>query len=278
ALSDLPGTNQVNIDYVEAKPEELNRVTHTIAVMSGKGGVGKSLVSGLIAIALKRKGFEVGILDGDITGPSIPRMFGIKLPPGGTEGAMFPQISGSGIGVMSVNLLLGSEDEAAICRGPVVTSTIKEFKEEVVWGNLDYLIIDLPPGTSDAPLTVMQNFPLDGVIIVLTPQGLVHMIVKKAVNMARKMNQRILGLVENMSYFYLAELDRRIEISSRSLARDIASEIDAPLFASLPVDPEIARLCDEGKIEDYGLGLVEQLGEALLQSLDAVPAGAGTNI
>jgi len=212
AIEKLPEVNEVKVEYADAKAKDLNKIDHIFAVMSGKGGVGKSLVSSLVAIGLKRKGYEVGILDADITGPSIPKMFGLKVPPGGNESGMLPVLTESGIEVMSINLLLPSEDDAVIWRGPLIGNTIKQFGEEVLWGKLDYLIIDLPPGTADAPLTVMQSFPISGVIVVFTPQALVEMIVKKAVNMARKMDKRVLGVVENMSYLYVPEIDKRIEV------------------------------------------------------------------
>jgi len=194
-LKGLPGVNKVEVDFIAARPTELNQISHTIAVMSGKGGVGKSLVSSLMAIALNRKGYDVGILDADITGPSIPRMFGVNERPELGEGGILPVLSKSGIGIMSINLLLPSEDEAVIWRGPLIGRAITQFQENVLWGKLDFLIIDLPPGTADAPLTVLQSFQVTGVIIVFTPQSLTAMIVRKAVNMAKSMNKPILGVV-----------------------------------------------------------------------------------
>jgi len=267
AIKKLPEVNEVNVEYIDAKAKELNQIGHIIAVMSGKGGVGKSLVSSLFAIALKRKGNEVGILDADITGPSIPKMFGINVPPGGNESGILPVPSKSGIEVMSINLLLPSEDDALIWRGPLIGKTIIQFGEEVLWGKLDYLIIDLPPGTADAALTVMQSFPISGVIIVFTPQDLVEMIVRKAVNMARKMEKRVLGVVENMSYLYLPELGKKIEIFGRSRGEEMASSANAPLLGQLPIDPELARLCDEGNIERYDSEVVSQLEQSLLQTI-----------
>jgi Mrp family chromosome partitioning ATPase len=202
-LGKLPEVNGVEVSFVEAKPKDLNEITHVLAVMSGKGGVGKSLVASLSAVSLKRQGYEVGILDADITGASIPKMFGIDYRPAGSDSGILPVLSKSGIEVMSINLLLPSEDDAVIWRGPLIGKVITQFWEEVLWGKLDYLIVDLPPGTADAPLTVMQTLPISGVIIVFTPQDLVEMIVKKAVNMAQKMQKRVLGVVENMSYLYV---------------------------------------------------------------------------
>ncbi len=265
AIKNLPEVKEVTINFSSVKAKELNKIDQIIAVMSGKGGVGKSLVSGLIAIALKRKGYEVGILDADITGPSIPKMFGIKVPPSGNEDGMLPVLSKSGIEVMSINLLLPSEDDAVIWRGPLIGNTIKQFGEDVLWGKLDYLIVDLPPGTADAPLTLMQSFPISGIVVVFTPQDLVEMIVKKAVKMAQKMEKRVLGVVENMSYLYVPEIDKKIEIFGKSRAEQMATAAQAPLLGKLPIDPELARLCDEGSIERYDGEIITKLGETLEQ-------------
>jgi Mrp family chromosome partitioning ATPase len=269
AIKKLPEVKEVKVEYVDAKPKDLNKIENIFAVMSGKGGVGKSLVSGLLAIALKRKRYEVGILDADITGPSIPKMFGLKVPPGGNESGVLPVLTESGIEVISINLLLPSEDDAVIWRGPLIGNTIKQFGEEVLWGRLNYLIIDLPPGTADAPLTVMQSFPISGVIVVFTPQDLVEMIVKKAVNMARQMGKRVLGVVENMSYLYIPEINKRIEIFGRSRGEEMARAVRAPLLGQLPIEPEIAKLCDEGNIECYDGEIVNRLGESLVQAVSA---------
>jgi hydrogenase maturation protease len=267
AIKKLPEIKEVTVNYSSVKAKELNKIDRIIAVMSGKGGVGKSLVSGLLAIALKRRGYEVGILDADITGPSIPKMFGIKVPPSGNEDGMLPVLSKSGIEVMSVNLLLPSEDDAVIWRGPLIGNTIKQFGEDVLWGKLDYLIVDLPPGTADAPLTLMQSFPISGVIVVFTPQDLVEMIVKKAVKMAQKMEKKVLGVVENMSYLYVPEIDKRIEIFGQSRAEYMAGVAGAPLLGKLPIDPELAKLCDEGEIERYSGDIVVSLGESFIKAL-----------
>ena len=266
-LHDLPGIKEVTVEYIDAKPSEVNRIGNVIAVMSGKGGVGKSLVTALTAIALRRKGYEVGILDADITGPSIPKMFGITGHPGGSETAILPVTSKSGIEIMSINLLLPNEDEAVIWRGPLIAKTITQFWGDVLWGNLDYLIVDLPPGTADAPLTVMQSLPLLGVIIVFTPQDLTAMIVRKAVNMTRHMNKPVLGIVENMSYLYVPEINKKIEIFGKSRGEEMAHVTGAPLLGQLPLDPELAKLCDEGNIELYNTEVVGKLEETLLQAL-----------
>ena len=268
-LERLPEVNKVEVEFVEAKPAELNKIGHTFAVMSGKGGVGKSLVASLAAVLLKRRGYEVGILDADITGPSIPKMFGITARPTGSDSGILPVLSRSGIAVMSINLLLPSEDDAVIWRGPLISNTIKQFGEDVLWGKLDYLIIDLPPGTADAPLTVMQSFPISGVIIVYTPQDLVDMIVRKAVNMAQKMDKPVLGVVENMSYLYVPEIDKRIELFGRSRGEEMAKAAKAPLLGQLPIDPELAKLCDEGNIERYNADIMNSLSQSLSQTISA---------
>ena len=263
----LSGVKKVELEFSEAKPAELNKIGNIVAVMSGKGGVGKSLVAGLSAISLKRQGYEVGILDADLTGPSIPKMFGITGRPSGSESGILPVLSRSGIELMSINLLLPQEDDAVIWRGPLISNTIKQFWEDVLWGKLDYLLIDLPPGTADAPLTVMQSFPISGVIIVFTPQDLTAMIVRKAVNMAQKMNKSVLGVVENMSYLHLPDMDKRIEIFGPSRGEEMAQSSKAPLLGQLPLDPELARLCDHGEIESYDSEIMNAFGQSLKDAL-----------
>ena len=263
----LAGVADVQVEFTDLKPAELNQIQRVIAVMSGKGGVGKSLVAGLIAVALRRQGGEVGILDADITGPSIPKMFGIKERPGGSSTGILPVLSRSGIEVMSFNLLMPQEDEAVIWRGPLISRAITQFWEDVVWGRLDYLVVDLPPGTSDASLTVMQSLPIAGIVIVSTPQDLAAMIVKKALSMAQKMGKPILGVVENMSYLYLPDIDRRIEIFGKSKAEEMAQAAHAPLLGQLPIDPELARLCDEGGIERYSSDVLTSLAQNLVPAL-----------
>ncbi len=263
SLNDLYDVKNISVDFTDAVPLDLNKVGNVIAVMSGKGGVGKSLVSGLTAIALRRKGYEVGILDADITGASIPKMFGITDRPGGSESGILPVTSKTGIEVMSINLLLPSEDDAVIWRGPLIGKAITQFWEEVIWGSLDYLIVDLPPGTADAPLTVMQSLPISGVIVVFTPQDLTAMIVRKAVKMAQQMDKRILGVVENMSYLYVRQIDKNIELFGKSRGEEMAAEAKAPLLGKIPVDPDLAALCDAGHIEQYQSSLIDQIGDYL---------------
>ena len=262
----IPGIKKVTIDFVEAMPKELNEVKNIVAIMSGKGGVGKSLVTSLIAISLARRGYEVGILDADITGPSIPRMFGISGRPAGSESGILPALSHLSIGIMSINLLLDNEDDAVIWRGPLIGKTITQFWEDVLWGKLDYLLVDLPPGTSDAPLTVMQSLPLSGVIIVFSPQELAVMVVKKAVRMAKQMSIPIIGVVENMSYFLLPDSGKRIELFGKSKGEEMAKAADAPLLGQLPIDPQLAQLCDEGNIEHYDSEAMRSFADAFLKA------------
>jgi len=265
--NNLTEVNEVNVRYVDGNPKDLNEIGNVIAIMSGKGGVGKSLVASLTAVSLQRLGYDVGILDADITGPSIPKMFGITTRPSGNETGIMPVSSKSGIEVMSINLLLPSEDEAVIWRGPIIAKVITQFWEEVLWGKLDYLIVDLPPGTADAPLTVLQTLPVAGIIIVFTPQDLTAMVVRKAVNMARHMEKPILGVIENMSYLHVPEIGKNIEVFGKSRGDEMARAANAPLLGQLPIDPELARLSDEGNIEHYDAEMVTKLRESLSQIL-----------
>jgi Mrp family chromosome partitioning ATPase len=260
-VKEIEGVESVTVIYEASTASKLNKIGQVIAVMSGKGGVGKSLVTGLAAIALRRQGYSVGILDADITGPSIPKMFGIHGKPEGSEAGMLPVSSETGIKVMSLNLLLPDENEAVIWRGPIIGKVITQFWEEVLWGQLDYLIVDLPPGTADAPLTVMQQLPISGIIIVSSPQDLATMIVKKAVNMAKTMKKPIIGVVENMSYLYVAEINKKIELFGPSRGEEMAKAAGAPLIAQIPIDPELAKLCDRGEIELYSSENIERLGQ-----------------
>ena len=266
-ISKTNDVSEVNVEFADGKAKEINQVDRVIAVMSGKGGVGKSLVTSLLAVALRRQGKEVGILDADITGPSIPKMLGVTGRPMGTESGILPVPSRSGIEVMSINLLLPEDDEAVIWRGPLIGRTITQFWEDVLWGHLDYLLVDLPPGTADAPLTVMQSLPVFGVVIVFTPQDLTNMVVRKAVKMAQKMDIRILGAVENMSYLYLPEIDKKMEIFGKSRGQEMAQAANAPLLAQLPIDPELARLCDEGNIERYDSEIYDAFVHNLTETL-----------
>jgi Mrp family chromosome partitioning ATPase len=268
AVLALDGVQEVSVTLTEMTAEEkgriapgkpqsgqvehLNQIRHVIAVMSGKGGVGKSLVSGLLAVALRRRQHTVGVLDADITGPSIPKML---LPddarPGHSPLAMLPAETETGIKVMSINLLLERQDQAVIWRGPRIGGVIRQFWSDVLWGELDYLIVDLPPGTSDASLTVMQALPLSGVVLVTSPQDLAGMVVRKAAHMTRELSVSLLGLIENMSYFVCPDTGKQHEIFGPSHAEQVALELGTLFLGRLPIDPEIAKLCDVGRIESY---------------------------
>lgn len=244
---------------------EQKGITHVIAVMSGKGGVGKSLVAGVLAVGLARRSFQVGVLDGDITGPSIPRMFGVREKPAVVPKTqtLTPPKSRGGIPIMSMNLLLPSEDEAVIWRGPMISGAIRQFFSDVAWGELDYLIVDLPPGTSDAPLTVMQALPVSGVLLVTTPQALATMIVTKAVRLVKQLGGDILGVVENMSYVKMPDGSHN-EVFGPSQGLKLVIAANAPLLARIPIDPEIARLADSGWIEQYLGAEADQLVDNFL--------------
>ena len=263
----MDGIDEVKVEFLQDTPKDINQIGKLIAVMSGKGGVGKSLVTGLLALAMARQGKSIGILDADITGPSIPKMFGVKMRPGGSETGILPVPSRTGIEIMSINLLLPNEDDAVIWRGPLIAKSIQQFWEEVLWGKLDYLMVDLPPGTADVPLTVMQSLPLAGVIITFTPQDLTAMIVRKAVHMAGQMNVPVLGVVENMSYFLIPETGKQIEIFGPSKGTEMAKSAGAPLLGQIPLDPELARLCDAGSIESYQSDLFNDFQEAATRIL-----------
>jgi hybrid cluster-associated redox disulfide protein len=227
------------------------KIKQVIAIMSGKGGVGKSLVTGLLAVSLRRQGQRVGILDGDITGPSIARMFGTKGSPGKSEsGGIEPLVSRGGIKVMSMNMFLEHDSDPVVWRGPMISSAIKQFYSDVDWGNLDYLLVDLPPGTSDAPMTVLQSLPVDGIVIVSSPQMLATMIVMKCINMVRQLKGVIVGLVENMAYFETPK-GERYDIFGPSNGAELVGMTGAPLLAQLPIDPTLTTLCDTGRIEEY---------------------------
>jgi Mrp family chromosome partitioning ATPase len=266
SVKTLPDVKEVETEFVEAKLSEVNEVKHVVAVMSGKGGVGKSLVSGLLALSLARQDLEAGILDGDITGPSIPRMFGMTVRPTGSDSGIMPVSTKTGIEMMSINLFLPHEDDAVIWRGPLIGKAITQFWEEVLWGKLDYLIVDLPPGTADAPLTVLQSLPVSGVVIVFSPQELAAMVVRKAVQMCQEMKIPIIGVVENMSYLVLPDTGKRFEVFGKSRAQEMAKAAGAPLLAQLPIDPELAKLCDDGDLEQYNSPLIADFGKAFIQA------------
>ncbi len=243
------------------------KIKQVIAVMSGKGGVGKSLVAGLLAVSLRRQGLRVGILDGDITGPSIARMFGTRgQPRPSSGGGISPLTSRGDIKVMSMNMFLENESDPVVWRGPMVSSAIKQFYSDVDWGELDYLLVDLPPGTSDAPMTVLQSLPVDGIIIVSSPQMLATMVVKKCINMVRQLKGVIVGVVENMAYFETPD-GERYEIFGASNGPDLVNLTGAPLLAQLPIDPRLANLCDAGRVEEYHAPAYDELATNFVNTL-----------
>ncbi|HUY76297.1 MAG TPA: P-loop NTPase [Ktedonobacterales bacterium] len=236
------------------------KIRHIVAVMSGKGGVGKSLVTGLLATSLARQGLKVGVLDGDITGPSIAKEFGVHDRPTKGEAGIDPAHTQGGIKIISMNMFLPNATDPVTWRGPMVSSAIKQFYSDVDWGKLDYLLVDLPPGTSDAPMTVMQSLPLDGVVIVSSPQMLATEIVVKCIKMVQSMKGKVLGVVENMAYLTMPDGSRN-EIFGPSNGADLVVMTGAPLLAQLPIDPEIAMLCDAGKLEEYNSAEFDTLAE-----------------
>lgn len=238
-----------NADSMIEKLNEMSSVKKVIGIVSGKGGVGKSLVTSLMAVLMNRRGYNTAILDADVTGPSIPKAFGIKGRAEGSEFGIFPKKSKMGIDVMSVNLLLENETDPVVWRGPVIAGTVKQFWTDVIWNDVDFMFVDMPPGTGDVPLTVFQSLPIDGIIIVTSPQELVSMIVGKAVKMANMMNIPIVGLVENMSYAQCPDCDKKIHVFGESHIEGIAKENNLEVLAQLPINPEIAKQVDQGVIE-----------------------------
>ena len=240
-----------------APQNKASDVKHVIGVVSGKGGVGKSSVTSLLATLTRRLDYKTAILDADITGPSIPKIFGLKGDVTGCEDGILPLTTATGIHAMSVNMLMQDETAPVIWRGPVIAGTVKQFWTDVVWGDVDYMYVDMPPGTGDVPLTVMQSLPLDGIIIVATPQDLVSMIVAKAVNMARLMNVPIIGIIENYSYLVCPDCGKKIEVFGKSHVDEIAKEYCIPVLGRLPIDPKLAALCDAGTIETVETDLLD---------------------
>ncbi len=242
---------------------ELSSVKKVIGVVSGKGGVGKSLVTSLMSVNMNRKGYRTAILDADITGPSIPKAFGLKEKVMSNEMGIFPAKTNTGIEVMSINLLLANETDPVVWRGPVIAGTVKQFWSDVIWHDVDFMFVDMPPGTGDVPLTVFQSLPIDGIIIVTSPQELVSMIVEKAVKMAKMMNVPILGLVENMSYFVCPDCDKQYPIFGESHIEEIAVEHGISTYAKLPVNPKLSAACDRGMIELYEGDWLDSLADSL---------------
>ena len=241
-------------DSCSSKPQDFRKpanahshINKVIAVVSGKGGVGKSMVTASLARLMREQGFSVGILDADITGPSIPKMYGIHETAKGTEEGIFPSEAKDGTKIMSVNLLLEHESDPVIWRGPIIANVVTQFWTDVIWGELDYLFVDMPPGTGDVPLTVFQSLPVDGVVIVTSPQDLVQMIVKKAYNMARQMNIPVLGVVENYSYLICPDCGRKISVFGESHIDEAAKELDLPVLGKMPIDAGLSEAVEQEK-------------------------------
>lgn len=245
------------------KTNDFNDIKKVIAVVSGKGGVGKSMVTSLMAVMMNRMGYKSSILDADVTGPSIPKAFGITEKASANELGIFPIRTKTGIGTMSVNNLLENDTDPVVWRGPVIAGTVKQFWTDVLWGDVDYLFVDMPPGTGDVPLTVFQSLPIDGIIVVTSPQELVSMIVGKAVKMAEMMNIPILGIVENMSYFTCPDCGKEISVFGPSKAEAVAEEYGIDLLGKLPIDPKLAAACDKGMIELFEGDWLEKAAKKL---------------
>ena len=230
-------------------PHELSDIKKVIGIVSGKGGVGKSLVTGLMSVISQRAGFQTAVLDADITGPSVPKMFGAKEKAEGAENGIYPVQTKTGLRLMSINLLMENETDPVVWRGPVIAGAVKQFWTDVIWGDVDFMFVDMPPGTGDVPLTVFQSLPLDGIIVVASPQELVGMIVEKALNMAKMMNIPVLGIVENMSYVTCPDCGKQLKIFGESHIDEIAKAKDIPVLGRIPFEPKLAAACDAGMIE-----------------------------
>ena len=265
---DCSSCGQKDCGSREIPKEQLNefsRVKKVIGIVSGKGGVGKSLVTSMMASATNKRGFNTAVLDADITGPSIPRMFGIKEHAlGDGKNHIFPCRSSNGVDIMSINLLLESDTDPVVWRGPVIAGVVKQFWTEVVWKDIDYMYVDMPPGTGDVPLTVFQSLPVDGIIVVTSPQSLVSMVVAKAVRMAELMNIPILGIVENMSYFTCPDCGWGIKVFGDSHVEEIATTYGIPLLARLPINPAAAAACDSGKVESIDTAPIQPVLDKIL--------------
>ncbi len=242
-----------------AQPNPKSKVQKVIAVVSGKGGVGKSTVTSLLAVAAARKGKRVGVLDADITGPSAPTAFGVTECQGANEDGLYPALTRGGIQVMSINLLLDNPNDPVVWRGPVIAGAVKQFWTDVIWEDVDYLFVDMPPGTGDVPLTVFQSLPVDGIVIVTSPQDLVSMIVSKAVKMANMMHIPVLGFVENYSYLECPDCGKKIQVFGKSHLDEIAKEFDLPILARLPIDPKVAEAYDSGLMETVNTDAVAEV-------------------
>ena len=240
-----------------------SRVKKVIAVVSGKGGVGKSTVTSLLAVAMARKGKRVGVLDADITGPSVPTAFGVTECQGANDDGLYPALTRTGIQVMSINLLLDNPADPVVWRGPVIAGAVKQFWTDVIWEDVDYLFVDMPPGTGDVPLTVFQSLPVDGIVIVTSPQDLVSMIVTKAVKMAEMMHIPVLGFVENYSYLRCPDCGKQISVFGESHLDEVAAQLGLPVLARLPIDPAVAQACDNGQMETVSTEVMDPVIQAI---------------
>ncbi len=255
-------------ENLKKQPHKLSSIKKVIAVVSGKGGVGKSMTSALLALSSQRRGYNTALMDADITGPSIPKMFGIHERAMGSEAGILPVDSKTGVQVMSMNVLLENEEEPVVWRGALISGTVLQFWTDVIWEAVDYMFVDMPPGTGDVPLTLFQSIPLDGIVIVTTPQDLVGMIVQKAVNMAKMMNIPILGIVENMSYISCPDCGRKISVFGESGVDALALEYGIPVVAKVPVDRELTVAADSGKIEDVGNNYLQKFFDDIDKNLN----------
>ncbi len=258
-------SEKCDVKDLREKPHYLSSVKKVIGVVSGKGGVGKSLVTSLLAITMNQRGYKTAILDADITGPSIPKIFGIEGKAHGTEEGLYPSVSKNGIKVMSSNLLLENETDPIVWRGPVIANLVKQFWSEVVWEDVDYLFVDMPPGTGDVPLTVFQSIGVDGIVIVTSPQELVSMIVEKAVNMAKLMDIEVLGIVENLSYIECPDCGKKLNVFGESKVDEVAKKYNLDVIGKLPIDPKFANLCDKGQLEDIQIDYLNKANDVLEQ-------------
>lgn len=250
-----------------AKLNDSSSVKKAIAIVSGKGGVGKSLVTSMLATQMNHRGYKTAILDADLTGPSIPKAFGLSGKATGSEEGLFPVLSQQGIRIMSINLLLENDSDPVLWRGPIIAGTVKQFWTDVIWSDVDFMFIDMPPGTGDVPLTVFQSIPISGIIIVTSPQELVSMIVGKAVKMARMMNIPVIGIVENMSYFKCPDCGSEHAIFGESHLEEVAGAMDLEILARIPLDARVSKACDEGLIELFSVDWLDEIGDTLEKSL-----------
>ncbi len=265
--ADCASRKDKKVDF-SLQPHEMSSIKKVIGVVSGKGGVGKSLVTSLLAVTMNRRGYHSAILDADITGPSIPKAFGLKEKAQGNELGLFPSKSKTGVDIMSINLLLNNETDPVVWRGPIIAGTVKQFWTDVIWSDVDFMFVDMPPGTGDVPLTVFQSLAVDGIVIVTTPQELVSMIVGKAVKMAEMMNIPILGIVENMSYFKCPDCDKEYQIFGESHIEETANKHNIPVSAKLPIDPKFAAACDKGMNELFEADHLDQLADYLVTHIE----------